>query len=206
MKRFMVGLAVLFVLAVSCAVPAGLVHAQVQAPTARSYVGSLTQAENGIMCSAVRITRGLVLTADHCVSLPGLTLDSGTTPGFLVARGDDRLDIALLAYPNATCPCVRLADSEARVDETVYVIGYPRGIAQVMSIGVSQGVHDNPAMPYGRRLITTAPVAGGNSGGGVFVLRDGEYQLVGILVEMIGNMSFAVPLADIRPFIGARGV
>lgn len=197
MKKLLV--AVLLLLAPACVtVPSS---ASEGGSGARSLVRVLS-AENGV-CSAVTLAPGLVLTADHCIAAATFTLRTGGPAGVPVARGDDRLDLGLLSYPadEAPCPCVRLADYEAQVDETVYVVGYPRGIAQVLTVGHSQGVHDNENLPYGRRLVTTATVSGGNSGGGVFVLRNGEFQLVGILVEMIGNLSFAVPLADIRPFI-----
>lgn len=149
--------------------------------------------ENGTgqLCSAVTVRPGIALTADHCATVIGEAL----------ARGDDRKDIALIKHVGAKCPCPRIADREAELDETVYVVGYPRGIAQVLTIGASQGVHENSRMPYGRRLVTTALVGPGNSGGGVFVFRNGEFQLVGILVESDGHLSFAVPLADIKPFL-----
>lgn len=157
---------------------------------------NLQDTQGRTFCSAVMIRHGLALTADHCVA-------ANVPPtSVVIARGNDRLDYALLNFPStAGCPCVRLAEREADMDEVVYVVGYPRGMTQVVTLGHSQGVVDNPEMPYGRRLVVTAQVAGGNSGGGVFVYRDGEFQLVGLLVEAMGHLSFAVPLADLRPFI-----
>jgi hypothetical protein len=165
---------------------------------ARPYVRAVN------ICSVVMIAPGFALTADHCVNDPSeLRLSPNGTVPVVVARGDDNLDYALLAYPQAEapCPCVRLAASEAQVDEPVFIVGYPRMLGQVVTLGASQGVFDNERMPYGRRLVTTAQVAGGNSGGGVFVYRDGQFQLVGVLVESIGHLSFAVPLVDLRPFL-----
>jgi S1-C subfamily serine protease len=166
---------------------------------AREYVRQLQN------CSAVAIAPGFLLTADHCVSEDRSTLvlrPGGPAPTVL-ARGDDRLDYALLVYPagEVNCPCATLASSDAERDETTYIIGYPYLLGQVVTIGLSQGIFLNERMPFGRRLVTAAQVAGGNSGGGTFVVRDGEFQLVGILVEGSGPLSFSVPLADLRPFL-----
>jgi S1-C subfamily serine protease len=171
--------------------------AQPNGADARPTVRSLSD-----RCSGVVLAPGYVLTADHCVNAV-TALRAGGPAGTVIARGDDRLDYAVLVFPQAEaqCPCVRVAAREAEVDEPVYVIGYPLGIAQIVTFGVSQGVVGHERMPFGRRLVTTAQVAGGNSGGGVFVFRDGEYQLVGLLVESHAHISFAVPLADLQPFL-----
>lgn len=172
-----------------------------QGSETRTFVRGL-YAEDKVFCSAVVVAPGLALTADHCAGAAPAALRAGGPIATIVSRGDERVDIALLAFPSAeaACPCVRVAVREADVDETVYVVGYPFGIAQVLTVGASQGVHERN-LPYGRRLVATALVGPGNSGGGVFVLRDGEFQLVGILVELNGHLSFAVPLADIRPLL-----
>jgi hypothetical protein len=193
MKRLLVALLLLLVPACAAFTVAAQEHGT------RGFVHSISN-DGGIYCSAVVLAPGLALTAAHCADpqYSSITIDGFV--GQVVARGDDRLDVAVISVPVA-CPCVRLAEYEAQVDEPVYVVGFPRGIAQVLTFGTSQGVHNNGRMPYGRRLVTTALVAGGNSGGGVFVFRDGEFQLVGVLVEQINHLSFAVPLIDIRPFL-----
>lgn len=169
-----------------------------QATGPRDYVRMLGDRA----CSGVVIQPGLVLTASHCVAAPSLEI-AGTAPT-VVANGDDRLDYALLRFPDAvvSCPCAPISDREAERDESLVIVGFPIGIGvQVLTRGDSQGVQDNPHLPFGRRLVTTVPVAGGNSGGGVFAMRDGDYMLVGLLVEAQGHISFAIPLADLRPFI-----
>lgn len=155
-------------------------------------------------CSGVVIQPGVVLTAQHCLAGDGSSLTIGGVAPRVLAQGDDRLDYALLQYPDAVapCPCAPVAEREAERDEAVDIVGFPLGLGvQVLTTGHSQGVQDNPHLPYGRRLVTTALVAGGNSGGGVFVFRNGEFMLVGLLVEMNGHLTFAIPLADVRPFI-----
>jgi S1-C subfamily serine protease len=51
--------------------------------------------------------------------------------------------------------------------------------------------------------VMTAAAQPGNSGGGVFVYRDGEWQLVGILVAgaQSGTLTFAVDLATIKQYL-----
>lgn len=170
--------------------------------------GRSLERENGDkFCSAVVIRPGLVLTADHCIAGESHAAIQPNGPnGLIVARGDNgALDLALILYPHAeaACPCVKLADHEAHVDEKVFIMGYPRGITQVVTEGRSQGVVEADVIfpGVGRRLVLTASATNGNSGGGVFVFRNGEYQLVGILVEGIANLTFAIPLADIKPFL-----
>lgn len=179
---------------------------------AREQVRSLSN-DNGY-ASGVVLRPGLVLTAQHVTAVGPLMLRKDGRAGVLLAStSDPNGDLGLLYFPadEAKCPCVELAAYEARRDEQVYIIGYPRNIAQVVTIGQSQGVQRVvvPGMfgaeqDLGMRLITTGLVAGGNSGGGVFVFRDGRFQLVGILTEGVGHLSFAVPLVTIRAFLQAN--
>ena len=177
----------------------------------RSEVHKL--ANGGGSGSGVVIAPGYVLTAAHVAVEPGLMIAGhGKDTGVVAAAGQGTLDLALLAYPKATasCPCAKLADNDAVVDEPVIVVGYPYGIAQVVTRGESQGVRnikvpDETGLSYTaeHRLVITAPAAPGNSGGGVFAYRDGKWQLVGILTEAAsqGNLSLAIPVSDIKKFL-----
>lgn len=163
--------------------------------------------------SGVVLSPGIVLTAQHVAIEKGLHIDNGKTPAEVIVISDGKtLDIALLRYPaaEARCPCARLADSPALLDEKVYVVGYPWGIAQVVTIGTAQGTQDiviqsrDSNQNLGKRLVLVASVGPGNSGGGVFVYREGAFQLVGILVEGHAYLAFAIPLEDIKTFISAN--
>jgi S1-C subfamily serine protease len=182
----------------------------------RDQVRKLTVGDgNG---SGVVVRPGLILTARHVAVYKGLVLTKGGAPGEGVTVSEqEKVDLALIRYPLAesACPCVKLADYEAELDEPVYVIGYPLGIAAMVTMGHAQGVMDvttkddwGNVYKLGKRLVLTAGVQPGNSGGGVFVYRQGEYQLVGIMVEMMGRpgapISFAVPLTDIVDFLVGR--
>lgn len=165
--------------------------------------------------SGVVIRPGLVLTAAHVAEHDGLTTHEKGAPGVRLAAGNPKLDLGLLYYPtkDASCPCVKLADHEAEVSETVYVVGYPLGVKRVVTVGHSEGVMEDVKLhsmfgdveSIGRRLVLTAGALPGNSGGGVFVYRNGEYQLVGIVVEAVaipgGSLTFAMALVDIKKFL-----
>lgn len=170
--------------------------------------------------SGVILSPGIILTAAHVAENEGLVSSrkEGLVGDILfledaIERNNNKVDLALLWYREGIhCPCVKLADYEAQVDEPVIVVGFPSGIAQVVTEGKSQGVLSDiktyisngffgMEVFLGKRLVTTAPVSGGNSGGGVFVKRNNEWQLVGILVEGVANLSFAVPLSTIKDFI-----
>ena len=164
--------------------------------------------------SGVVIAPGKVLTANHvAVEVEhGLLLEPGRVP-VATEKADENVDLALLGAPVA-CPCAKLAEYPAQEDEPVIVIGFPmneRVQLQILTRGAAQGV-------IGSQLALTAPVAGGNSGGGVFVWRDGEWQLVGILVATRGQgadapvpigvpvnyLSIAVDLETIRKFLDSH--
>jgi S1-C subfamily serine protease len=198
---------ILFVLAIGACTKADFPRGQVRK----------LMTENG-SGSGVVIRPGLVLTARHVAIAKGLLITKEGAKGEgVILSEQEKVDLALIRYPlgESPCPCVALADSEAGIDEPVYVIGYPLGIAAMVTLGHSQGVIDvsvkdmwGNAHSLGRRLVLTAGVHPGNSGGGVFVYRNGQYQLVGILVEMLGRpggpLSFAIPLSDIKDFLAGR--
>ena len=187
-----------------------------QAEYPRGQVRQLV-AEGGT-ASAVTVRPGLVLTARHVMPLKDLFLAKPGAKGEgAIVSEQEHIDLALLRFPLAEspCPCATLAAYEAEVDEPVYVVGYPLGIAAMVTLGHAQGVIDVTARDdwgnvtkLGKRLVLTVGVQPGNSGGGVFVYRSGQYQLVGIMSAMMNRpgapISFAVPLSDIKDFLAGR--
>lgn len=161
--------------------------------------------------SGVVLAPGVVLTAAHVAEEPALVTRAGGTVGKVRAIGNQgAVDLAVMEYPvaDAPCPCAKIADHEAEVDEPVIIVGHPYGMGPVViTSGLAQGIADAPVegqmgeQIIVRRLVIAAGSSPGNSGGAVYAYRDGEWQLVGILVAGDKNLSMAVTLTDIRKFL-----
>jgi S1-C subfamily serine protease len=117
----------------------------------------------------------------------------------------DKKDLAILEVKSG-CPCVPLGDLP-KVDGEVALIGFPystgfQGLqVQVLTLGRLQGY--SPGLD---RIVTTSPAAPGNSGGGLFTHKDGQWFLIGILVQGAGiggptHLSLSVPYKTIVEFL-----
>lgn len=143
-------------------------------------------------CSAVVLEPGRLITVAHCLGVPGgwkVHLEDGTV---LLAAEEmsmekyteeglndpDGADIGFISVPGLECPCVRMIPGSAMVDEEVYVVGYPYGTGSIITEGRVQGRYEYENRTY---LFTTAEAGPGNSGGALFLIRDGKPYLVGIL-------------------------
>jgi len=129
--------------------------------------------------SGVMVAPGVILTAGHVAEQENLLIDG--VPATTVRQDADD-DVGVLST-SVGCPCATISMSPPVIDEPVIVIGYPlQGVlhGQVMTEGRVQALEGN-------RIVLTAPAAAGNSGGGVFAMRDGEWQLIGVLIEMLGQ-------------------
>jgi hypothetical protein len=145
--------------------------------------------------SVVVIAPNLVLTAAHVAVIPGLKVGGREAK---TLRVGENIDIAVMGV-EIGCPCAEIAEKPAEVDEQVVVVGFPyHGMleAQVVTVGRAQSIKNG-------HMILTAAALPGNSGGGVFVHRDGRWQLVGILVagHPGGTLTIAVDLVSIRNFL-----
>jgi S1-C subfamily serine protease len=171
--------AILAVALLACSPPTGSGAARYDGMRATVHI---IHVDNG-SGSGVMIEDHLMLTAAHVVK--GATTVKAGPKGLpaKVLRVDEEADIALLQVP-LKCPCAPVAKTAPAVDTDVVVIGYPLSHIvkrQIATEGQTQGIDGN-------RLYLNVSVAGGNSGGGVFTQRkDGSYELVGILVEMVGT-------------------
>ena len=129
-------------------------------------------------CSVVVIAPGKALTAAHCEEL---AIMGGTVDGLAVtavAPSYDR-DLATIDVPGLACPCVPVSPRSANIGEVVIVTGFPYGSpVVVLTRGEVQGDWPYEGQPH---VLTTAPVAPGNSGGGVFIVNDdGTLLVVGV--------------------------
>ena len=151
--------------------------------------------------SAVIVAPNRILTAAHVAVQPNLLVNGSTTS---VLKIDNDLDLALM-YANVQCPCVSLGDTVS-VDDPVVAVGYPinRHVrTQILTEGRAQS-----RIPDERRLQTSVPISGGNSGGGLYK----DHKLVGIMVEGVGlehdkivipisYLSRAVDIDSIKQFL-----
>lgn len=125
--------------------------------------------------SGVMLAPGSMLTASHVVSdTDEVTIDHKPEK-VKVIRLDKTLDLALLEVPTQ-CPCVALA-GDLKIDELAIAVGYPMAnqimTAQIVTEGRIQQLRDDA-------VIATAPIGPGNSGGGLFVLRNHQWKFAGI--------------------------
>lgn len=145
-------------------------------------------------CSGVVISENRVLTAKHCEGVGAMTINGKPAK---VLKTHPAADLILVEV-EISCPCAPIASGLPQVDEEVIVVGFPfgndLGPMHVVTRGYVQGVRvARMGEIYGDTLILTASASPGNSGGGVFVMRNGQWVLVGILVGAAsGSISIAV--------------
>jgi len=157
----------------------------------RQVVGLYTDGLLG-SCSMVVIAPGLALTAAHCQDLQltkgFVKMEDGQTyeVAGLVPDPTGR-DLAVMHIPEISCPCAEMALYPARMDEAAVVVGYPLGIGQIITTGFIQSRYTSADGED--FLFATTPVAPGNSGGGLFVVRQGKAYLVGILVILASGAN-----------------
>ena len=155
---------------------------------AREVVAKFTsETAPGMNSSAVVVAPEIALTAGHCADIPSpqLELENGLLlPAESVYALKDR-DLAVMIVPGLECPCAFIDyDHPALKDEIAYAVGYPFNLIQILTTGYIQGRDIEDSSEY---LLSTTPLAPGNSGGGLFVVRDGYAYLVGITVAYAGT-------------------
>jgi S1-C subfamily serine protease len=164
-------------------------------------------------CSGVMIAPLRLLTANHCLGEDGKDVLEATPQRLYtkVLKQDKRNDLLLLEVALG-CPCVPVAGVAPDVDQVVVAIGFPMNTVvgvQIATEGRSQGVGPAAAIGGTNRLRFTAPLAPGNSGGGVFSKTFGEWRLVGISTDItqtregagINHLAFATDAAAIKEFL-----
>lgn len=177
----------------------------------RSFVHKIGIVQEGKVIgsgSGVMIAPLLMLTAAHVANAgPVLAIDGELAP-VRVLRVDPKKDLALLMVA-VNCPCAALALQPVHMDQPVTAVGFPYfhilGV-QILTEGRVQGTGPNG------ETIFTAPVARGNSGGGIFVREAGRYKLAGIVVGVmrdgmggsIAHLASAMSVEQINTFLEAR--
>lgn len=152
----------------------------------------------------------VILTAYHVVKdTPRIVVSwkGKGIKGRVIAR-DPALDLALIQVP-VRLPKVELLAGPIWDGENTWVVGYPFGLNASITHGFISP--KGPDGPSGLRQ-ESGSIWFGNSGGGVFVLRDGRYVLAGVadaiyVKPYMGTLLFAttvgffVPVESVKKFL-----
>ena len=144
--------------------------------------------------SGVVVAPQTVVTNCHVVvTTANVIVRNGEVDYPAISRTSDRqLDLCLLSVPNlATDPAKLGSVGNLRVGEVVYAIGAPHAVQRTLTQGVVSAL---PVSPDGAIIQSTAVIAPGSSGGGLFT-ADG--RLVGITTaqsKASDTINFAVPI------------
>lgn len=144
--------------------------------------------------SAVVIAPGRLVTNCHVLAKASnfVVKRDNVTYGATLEYPDPGRDLCQIKVANFTAPPVAMAPpGGARVGQRVYAIGNPRGLENTLSEGLLSGLRGGDG--EARLLQTTAAIAPGSSGGGLF---DSDGRLLGITTFAArdgGNLNFAMP-------------
>lgn len=168
-------------------------------------------------CSATLVADDLLLTAGHCVNGSNLNVRIQVkNEKFDVLREEiiyvkvlrklTDLDLAILAPlddansfktllgSNVSVVDVaipEMAGSELHTGVDVWAVGYPKAMELAVTSGLFTGAVKSPADFEASPVYQfTAPITGGNSGGGFYIRVDGEFYLVGVTVAGFRDVSF----------------
>jgi serine protease Do len=130
----------------------------------------------------------------------GIGLADGRNVDAEVIAADRRADLALLRMPRHGVPRAALGDSDAlRIGAVVVALGHPLGLRGMLTAGIVHAVAS--LSPGGRHWIhADVRLARGNSGG---PLADTAGDVVGINTMIAGGLALAIPINDVRRFVGA---
>jgi hypothetical protein len=156
-------------------------------------------------CSAVVIAPKFALTARHCLSRD-LAVD-GLPADYVTAAAPQNEDVALIHVPGLRCPCASIGARPVPGD-TIVAVGFPVKAegkqvvspeAKVKHVGtvdaLAPWLGQIPMLAGAVFIFSDRPIIDhGDSGGGVFVLQEREWKLVGI-------NSIGVPVAPSSPFM-----
>jgi len=177
-----------FLLGIALATTVGVATADHTARHSANQTTVKMTMQNGV-CGAVMVAPGRALTATHCLARPDAKLHvNGKTYPVFTGFALPGQDVAIIIVPGAPCPCAPVRGTPGAEGEWVVVVGFPYDIAKVTTYGEVQAHITNPddGQDY---VLVTAPVAPGNSGGGVFDLKG---NLLGIVSSTAPNYHLAI--------------
>lgn len=172
---------------------------------------------NGVDAASIILTCDHVLTEDGTHPPPPyvkVTHGNETIEGTVLGYEDKEKDLALVLAP-VVWPVAPFYRGSVQSGEQELIVGYPLDT----NLSITSGYISAPeAEPYGLRE-GSAPAWPGNSGGGVFVLRDGQWKLAGIAdaihtypvggvdhAGLANTVSFFVDTNTLDRYLTAHGV
>lgn len=170
---------------------------------------------SGVFISPRRIiTNQHVVTDNKTVTIDGWVDGKLVTLPATVIRVDESRDLAILEIKrNWRGRFAKIAKSAPRAGDHVYACGSPFGLQSFCTEGqVGLPLMDVPGLG-GKRLMMSAPIAPGNSGGALF---NEAGEIVGIAEaglqtpsgpmsrQFWGHIAFALPVDMIRDFLRRR--
>ena len=189
-------------------------------PTYRDAVAvsyAISNKDGDIYCSSTKIGPELFLTAAHCLGNPtGLfVVDKAGTPiKATVVRKDDKIDLGLITAV-ITGPNARMLTIDPILGDEVLAIGWPLGMGPTLTRGLWQNSSYDKSEDRHYSLFT-APLAPGNSGGGVFVLYNGNWYLAavaqavptislgGFIPNVVFHLGSGSYLPDLKAFLNEK--
>lgn len=144
--------------------------------------------------SGVVVAPQTVVTNCHVVvTTANVIVRNGDVDYPAISRTSDRqLDLCLFSVPNLAADPAKLGNAgNLSVGQTVYAIGAPHGMQRTLTQGIVSALQESPD---GHVIQSTAVIAPGSSGGGLFT-ADG--RLVGITTaqsKASNTINFAVPI------------
>ena len=160
---------------------------------------------------------GFFVDSRHVVSnahvvLPCSELETTAGQRLSIVEADEVLDLALLTTDRPSDHWVSIRkEGAARLAAPIIALGYPFGEAYHDGLAAASGIVSalSAQSMGGTRMMISAPIQPGNSGGPVMTM-DGE--VVGVVVSRLGssggrledlpqNMNYAVPVPALRGFL-----
>lgn len=160
----------------------------------------ILRSKQGSLCSSVLFAPGRLFTANHCLGVTDFVEYKTKHIPYTVLWKDEKQDIAIIQAIGVECPCAKLKFDALVLDEPLYKYGYglyPTIGVMNVTIGNYMGLFLKDEATV---LITTSPIAPGDSGGGIFVKRWGTYYLVAIVSAVAVTAPFGIP--QLIPHLG----
>lgn len=176
---------------------------QASAATYSVEIGYSPQAIIG-SCSGVLIKSGVLLTAAHC-KREYLKVNGKEAK---VLKFDEKSDLLLLSV-DAQCPCIPVSKGRVQVNQTIYTYGFPfgavLGFSKVLTEGQIQGIvaSSSEVPEIEGHMLSTLPIAPGNSGGGIFAFEGGRLVVVSVVSKGAAHLSVSPTLYMVQTFTKA---